>query len=142
MERRYEHLSAEERATIMIETDRGASLRSIAQLRDRSPSTMSREVARRCSPADRYRATPARRRYRERRRAIVRRRKIVEGNWLWEWVRDGLCDRYWSPHQITARLREMHPQDGDRQVSTETIYRAIYAYPVRVHPPSSALPNG
>lgn len=129
MERKYAHLSAEERATIMIETDRGASLRSIARLLNRSPSTISREVARGCSPAGRYRATQAGRRYRERRRASVRRCKIVEGNWLWQWVRDGLCYRYWSPHQIAARLREMHPEDSDRQVSAETIYRAIYAYP-------------
>ena len=72
MERKYAHLSAEERATIMIETDRGASLRSIARLLNRSPSTISREVARGCSPAGRYRATQAGRRYRERRRASVR----------------------------------------------------------------------
>ena len=107
----------------MIETERGARLRSIARLLDRSASTISREVARGCSPAGRNRATQASRRYRKRRRASVRRRKIVEGSWLWQWVRDGLCYRYWSPHQIAARLRGMHPQDSDRHVSTETIYR-------------------
>ena len=129
MERKYAHLSAEERATIMTETDRGASLLSIARLLNRSPSTISREVARGCSPAGRYRATQAGRLHRERRRASVRRCKIVEGNWLWWWVRDGLCYRCWSPHQTAARLQEMQPEDSDRQVSAETIYRAIYAWP-------------
>ena len=113
----------------MIETDRGASLRSIARLLGRLPSTISREVARGCSPAGRYGATQAGLRYRERRRASVRRRKIVEENGLWQRVRDGLCYRYWSPHQIAARLREMYPEDSDRQVSAGTICRAIYAYP-------------
>ena len=130
MERKYEHLSAEERATIMIETERGASLRSIARLLDRSPSTISRELTRgRPCPASRYRAAEAAGRYRQRRRASVRPRKLVEGNGLWQRVRDGLCYRFWSPHQIAARLRLMHPDDSERQVSAETIYRAIYAHP-------------
>ena len=130
MERKYEHLSAEERATIMIETERGASLRSIARLLDRSPSTISRELTRgRPCPASRYRAAEAAGRYRQRRRASVRPRKLVEGNWLWQRVRDGLCYRFWSLHQIAARLRFMHPDESERQVSAETIYRAIYAHP-------------
>ena len=128
MERKYEHLSPEDRATIMIETDRGTSLRSIARLLGRAPSTISRELARGCSPASRYRAAEAGRRYRQRRRACVRRRKLIEGSWLWQWVRDGLCYRFWSPHQIAARLRFMHPEDSQRQVSAETIYRAIYTH--------------
>lgn len=130
MERKYEHLSAEERATIMMETERGASVRSIARRLDRSASTISRELSRgRPCPASRYRATEAARRYQRRRRASVRPHKIVEGNWLWQRVRDGLCYRFWSPQQIAARLRGMHPDDSERQVSAETIYRAIYAHP-------------
>ena len=130
MERKYEHLRAEDRVTIMIETDRGASLRSIARWLERAPSTISRERARgRSSPANRYRAAEAGRRYRQRRRASVRHRKFVEGSGLWQRVRDGLCYRFWSPHQIAARLRFMHPEDSGRHDSAETIYRAIYTYP-------------
>ena len=129
MGQKYAHLSAEERATIMIETERGASLRSIARLLDRSASTISREVERGKALGSRYRAVEAARRYRQRRRRCVRQRKLVEGNWLWQRVREGLCYRFWSPQQIAARLRRMHPGDPDRQVSGETIYRAIYAHP-------------
>ena len=81
---RYEHLSAEERA-MMMKADRGTSLRLIARLLDRSPSTISRELGLgRFCPASRHRAIEAARRYRQRHLTSVRPHKIVEGNWLWQ----------------------------------------------------------
>ena len=41
---KYHHLSPEERAFIMIEGDRGSSLRQIALEMGRSPATLSREL--------------------------------------------------------------------------------------------------
>lgn len=46
MGRKYEHLSAEEHATIMIGRDSGLSLRAIARRLGRSASIISREVSR------------------------------------------------------------------------------------------------
>ncbi|MBN4836479.1 helix-turn-helix domain-containing protein, partial [Enterobacter hormaechei] len=43
---RYQHLSAEERATIMIMLQQGCSARSIARTLQRSPSTITREIRR------------------------------------------------------------------------------------------------
>ncbi|HWX11827.1 MAG TPA: hypothetical protein VNZ04_07480, partial [Trinickia sp.] len=37
--------------------------------------------------------------------------------------------RVWSPQQIAAKLRTMHPDDTDQRVCHETIYAAIYAHP-------------
>src|SRR5690606_19958845 len=67
--------------------------------------------------------------YRRRRQACVRPLKLVEGAALYAFVRHKLLDRYWSPQQIAARLRQMHPDDPTRQVSHETIYATIYAHP-------------
>jgi IS30 family transposase len=46
MKKNYSHLSAEERAVIMIEHGKGSSMRAIARLLGRSTSTVSRELAR------------------------------------------------------------------------------------------------
>lgn len=134
MARQYQHLSAEERAVIQIERKNGSTLRSIARSVGRDVSTVSREIARNeveVEPGKRlgYEAKTAGMAYRMRRARSVRPRKLVEGGWLHARVQDHLVYDRWSPQQIAARLRDMHPDDPDRQVSHETIYTAIYAHP-------------
>lgn len=64
-----------------------------------------------------------------RRARSVQSRKLAEGGWLHQHMHDRLVFERWSPQQIAAKLRAMHPDDPDRQVSHETIYAAIYAHP-------------
>ncbi|WP_178385522.1 helix-turn-helix domain-containing protein, partial [Xanthomonas oryzae] len=45
MSKSYQHLSAEERAMLQIERGRGQSVRAISRILGRSPSTLSRELA-------------------------------------------------------------------------------------------------
>src|SRR6516164_5780139 len=55
----YEHLTAEERATLMVMRADGCSQRAVARRLGRSPSTISRELARNascCKPAQLKRA--------------------------------------------------------------------------------------
>ena len=54
------------------------------------------------------------------------RAKLVQGSRLHDWVRGKLVHQRWSPEQIAARLRAMHPDDPAARVSHETIYAAIY----------------
>lgn len=134
MGRQYQHLSAEERAVIQIEYRKGSTLRSIARDLRRSVSTLSREIARNQAQIEsgrrlRYEAKTAGMAYRMRRERSVRGGKLIEGSVLWQRVHDHLVYDRWSPQQIAARLRVMHPDDPDRQVSHETIYAAIYAHP-------------
>ena len=58
-----------------------------------------------------------------------RRTKLVQGSRLHDWVRGKLLHQRWSPEQIAARLRAMHPDDPAARVSHETIYAAIYTQP-------------
>ena len=127
MPRTYNHLSPEERGVIMSERQRGSSNASIARLLGRSPSTLSRELRR--NGPDAYAAPAAGAAYRRRRQASRRPRKVVEGSALHGFIRDHLLYRHWSPEQIAAKLRLMHPDDPQQRVSHETIYAAIYAHP-------------
>ena len=128
MGQNYTHLSAEERAMIQIGQRSGLSQRAIARQMGRSVSSVSRELRRNRGNTG-YSAVSAGAAYRRRRSRCVRQRKLVEGQPLYQRVRDGLLYWYWSPQQIAAKLRRMHPDDPQWHVSHETIYAAIYAQP-------------
>ncbi|WP_340622510.1 helix-turn-helix domain-containing protein [Xanthomonas oryzae] len=127
MSKSYQHLSAEERAMLQIETGRGQSVRAISRLLGRSPSTLSRELARQDSTS--YCARSAGKRYRARRQLSVRQRRLTPGTPLFQLVRDHLVLWRWSPQQIAAKLSHMYPDDPAQRVSHETIYASIYAHP-------------
>jgi IS30 family transposase len=113
---------------IMAERIRGSTAASIARQLGRPRSTITRELARNESAAE-YDATQAGTAYRLRRERSVRRHRLIEGEPLYRHVRDRLLYWHWSPQQIAARLRYMHPDEPQWQVSHETIYAAIYARP-------------
>ncbi|AUI92451.1 IS30 family transposase [Xanthomonas oryzae pv. oryzae] len=127
MSKSYQHLSAEERAMLQIETGRGQSVRAISRLLGRSPSTLSRELAKHDSTS--YCARSAGKRYRARRQLSVRQRRLTPGTPLFQLVRDHLVLWRWSPQQIAAKLSHMYPDDPAQRVSHETIYPSIYAHP-------------
>lgn len=124
----YHHLSPEERAIIQLESDRGASLRQIADQLGRNPSTVSRELKRNTS-RPRYNASQAGRSYAARRTRCVKPRKLEANPALWQVVESYLLEDKWSPEQITATLKRRFPEQEELHVSPETIYAHIYAYP-------------
>jgi IS30 family transposase len=134
MERRGRHLDACERAVIFAEHRLGTSQREIARLLGRSASTICRELSRgRVSPGSgsgsRY-CPQVGQRVRDRRRLRCRpQRKLGPGGALWRFVWHRLVKFRWSPEQIAATLRAMHPDDRQSRVSHETIYAMIYAQP-------------
>jgi len=132
MDKRYKHLNGEERGVILAEHRRGASFRAIGRLLGRSASTIGQELRRgrpEGEPAQPYCAQLGADRYRALRKRCGRRRKLVAGGWLHDFVRGKLIYRRWSPEQIACRLKSMHPDDPTRLISHETIYAAIYAQP-------------
>src|SRR6187402_2720253 len=133
----YSHLSAEERAAIMLGMARGESARAIAGVLGRSPSTIVRELSRNGHrmagrtrmgrpPRDGYDATRAGQRARRLVRRPRRARKLAPDSPLWRCVHRLLSKRF-SPQQISRTLRRQHPEEAIWQVSHETIYTAIYA---------------
>lgn len=124
----YHHLSAEERAVIMLGVSKGESLRSISQLLNRSPSTLSREVNRN-RPSSHYDATVAGKNYQANRKRSVKPQKIVSHLVLSRFVYTYLVDKKWSPMQISGTLKKLYSTDPLMQVSHQTLYRHIHAYP-------------
>ena len=129
MEKRYEQLQAEEREQIAVSLAQGRSARAIARALRRSPSTISREIAR--LEGQPYCGVTAEREA-VRRRQVPRRAPRLQtdgkGNRLWRhvvrYLRRGL-----SPEQAARRLKERYPNRPEVSVSHQTIYRAIYILP-------------
>ena len=117
-------LTFSEREEIAVARAGGESMRSIARRLGRSPSTISRELARNGDRAGGYRATRAHA------RAYVRASrpqpaKLAVNLRLRRQVEEDLRRRY-SPEQIVGRLRRQFPDDLEMRVSAETIYQSLY----------------
>ena len=99
------------------------SIRLIASLLGRSPSTVSREIGRN-GGYDRYRATQAD----ERAWARGRRPKRCKlaGNARLRRAVARKLQLEWSPQQIAGWLKHAHPGDESYYVSHETIYRSLF----------------
>lgn len=124
---RYQQINYQERQTIAIGLEQGLGIRALARILSRSPSTISREVARNCGGAS-YSCRFAQQRQVRRRRYSRPAPKLVSGNALFETVR-ALLQLRWSPQQIAARLATLHPHEAAQRASHETIYNVIYAQP-------------
>lgn len=116
-------LTLTEREEISRALASGHSIRSIAVLLDRAPSTISREIQRnggqgcyRASHADQAAWDRARR---------PKTCKLAEHRTLARIVATKL-QGLWSPEQIAGWLKCEYPDDENHQVSHETIYRSLF----------------
>ncbi|MES1939798.1 Fis family transcriptional regulator [Salinisphaera sp. T5B8] len=122
--RRARHtLRLDEREEISRGLAQHQSIRAIARSLSRSPSTISREIARHGGSA-RYRATTADQRAWDRARR-PKRCKLAVHDTLANEVATGL-KAWWSPQQIAGWLKRRYPDQPSRQVSHETIYRTLF----------------
>lgn len=121
--RRRSSLSVAEREEISRGLARVESFRSLARRLGRSPSTISREVHRNGGVA-RYRALGAEQSaWRRARRPKPLR--LVHEPWLKKQVAQKLA-LDWSPQQIAQWLQSAYPNQPQRHVSHETIYRSLF----------------
>ncbi len=128
----YKHLDGAERACIMLRLRDGLSSRAIARELNRSPSSITREIAKHqamegCAKLP-YEAGRASMRAHMARFSRRRRRKLDPAQPLFAEVRTQL-KAGWSPDQIAGHLRHTYPDCYARNVSHETIYTALYALP-------------
>jgi len=116
-------LSLGEREEISRGIASGQSLRSIARILNRSPSTLSREV-RRHGGRRRYRAAEADKQAWKRARRRKRCRLVCRPR-LQQLVEEKLREA-WAPQQIAGWLKRTYPGDAFYRVSHETIYRSLF----------------
>lgn len=129
----YNHLSINERESILLLRAQHYSVRKIAEALNRSPSTISRELRRNKCQNKPFRYSPsfAQKKY-EQRRLKCRRTYRLHSSAVRELV-SRLLKSYWSPEQISNRLKlERNPI----QISASTIYRRWKkCYPVPEYKP-------
>ncbi len=116
-------LSLQEREELSCGVAVGDSYRAIGARIGRSPSTVSREVARNGGRQN-YRASAAEQAARNRaRRPKPAKLKLCEPLRV---VVIALLKDDWSPEQISRFLKEEYPGQPEMQVSHETIYLSLY----------------
>jgi len=122
------YLDREERYEIARLCESGLSVRKVAACLGRSPSTISRELARNADPrTGRYQPERAHRLAWERQRR-PKPSKLSRCPVLRARVQQ-MLDRRYSPEQASGRLTVDYPDDPAMRVSHETIYQSIYVYP-------------
>jgi IS30 family transposase len=124
----YKQLRPEERMVIASMKLQGASMRAIARMLARPPSTVSRELGRNTCPEVGYTSETAMVLHAARRTAAKPAAKLDMGGVTWGVVLT-LLSWKWSPQQIAATLKRVYPDQPEHHVSHETIYTAIYAQP-------------
>lgn len=125
MKNSYKQLNIHERELLSILRGKGKSLREIAKILKRSPSTLSRELQRNAPTIRKgyYLAHRAQERCEFRNRFSRSHARLKNPN-IWTRVRRKL-KQGWSPEIIAGWLKDRHPE---LFASHETIYQWIYRY--------------
>ncbi|MEA4830482.1 MAG: IS30 family transposase, partial [Enterococcus thailandicus] len=117
----YNHLTILERENIFLFFNQGKSIRSIASLMKRSPSTISRELKRNTKNTT-YSPVLAQTIYSYRKQNCGR-KLLLSNNRVWTIVRRLFVEEQWSPEEISHRLKS---ERTGIAISYTTIYRGIY----------------
>ncbi|MEO7042535.1 MAG: helix-turn-helix domain-containing protein [Gemmatimonadaceae bacterium] len=117
---KYRQLQPEDRITMASMRQQGCSIRAMARMLERSPSTISREFGRNTAPAMVYASHAAQVTCDGRRQAARPALKLDVNSVAWRVVLT-LLNWKWSPQQIASTLKRVFPNEPERHVSHETI---------------------
>jgi len=123
---KYQHLTIEDREKIQELLWQNTSVREIARVIGRSPSSVTREINRNIPLKRSYRPRLANERALKKRKCRGRKLRLKNTfirRYVVSQLKAGL-----SPEQISGRLHRDHP---DQSISTEAIYQYIYSHVYR-----------
>jgi IS30 family transposase len=117
----YTHFTLDERICLQKLFSEGLSMRKIASILGRSPSTISREIKRNWSKKKKhYHAWGANVKYICRRKNSHRKNRLLTDSEMYRFTHEALL-KYWSPEIIAGRWNVEH----STRLSFSSIYRAV-----------------
>ena len=122
---KYRKLVKEDRILIAQWKNKGYSNIQIAKWLGRDKSTIGKEITRNNFEGKVYEPLHAQHKAEVKKNKAWEAKEPLKNPWLYSYVLDKLRQA-WSPEQIAGRLRLGYPDNPDRQIGTETIYRFIY----------------
>ena len=123
----YNHITSFQRNELSALLRAGLKQIDIAKLLNKTPSAICQELKR--NPADTkkgYDARIAKENTKSKRIKANQRFKKIENN---KWIRRYIIryiKEYWSPEQISGRIKKKWPDDISRHISKDSIYEFIY----------------
>lgn len=124
----YSHFKSFQRNELSALLRAGLKQKEIAKLLSKSESAVSQELKR--NPSNNktgYDAGEAKKNtIRRRIKANQKFEKIKNNIWLKNYIVKKI-KKYWSPEQISGRLKKKWPNDKNRLISKDSIYKFIYA---------------
>ena len=124
----YEHFTPEQRNELSALLRAGLPKKDIARQLRKHRTSIWRELKRNHSSKEKkkYNARQAKLLTKERRvKANFRFRKLANNKWLRHYVLKKI-KKYWSPEQITGRLKRKYHRDKSRHIGKDSVYRFIY----------------
>lgn len=118
--KRYEHITEAERNQIVVDINKGKSIRYIAKYLNRSPSSISREIKRNYG-SERYRADTSHKRAVFKQHNAHSKRRLKCHALRIEVER--MLMNYWTPELIAGRIKQIPSLPS---ISHEAIYQWIY----------------
>ena len=123
----YTHFKPFQRNELAVLLRAGHSQKDIAQLLGKTASAVCQELKRNGTKnKSGYDVGLAKKKTEQRRiRANSRFRKIENNKWLEKYITKKI-KLYWSPEQISGRLKYLYPHERRKQIGKDSIYKYIY----------------
>ena len=123
----YNHITSFQRNEISALLRAGLKQNKIAELLGKTPSAICQELKR--NPADNktgYDARIAKEKTKRRRiRANERFKKAGNNEWIRRYIVRN-TKKYWSPEQISGRIKRKWPDDRSRHIGKDSVYEYLY----------------
>ena len=124
----YKHITPSQQNEIAVLLRVGTAQKDIAKIIGVTPSAICQETKRNKDADGVYRARSAKQKKKERRLAANQRFRKIENNlWLKKHINHRISKKYWSPEQISGRLKIDYPNDKSKWIGKDSIYEYIYS---------------
>ena len=124
----HKHITPSQQNEIAVLLRTNTKQKEIAKIIGVTPSAICQEIKRNKDSDGIYRASSAKFKKKQRRiKANQRFRKIQNNSWLKRYINHRIGKKHWSPDQVSGRLKRDYPNDKNKQIGKDSIYKYIYS---------------